>query len=99
MGMDVYGKAPTSEVGEYFRNNRRAAMEARSDMSRSQFPLPDSDDHLSDHEDREPEELYCDECGELMFVLDNGVSHHVTESGDIDYDADIDHTAYKREGQ
>lgn len=21
MGMDVYGKAPTSEVGEYFRNN------------------------------------------------------------------------------
>lgn len=35
---------------------------------------------------------YCNECGELCKV-DGGVSNHVDEDGNIDYDADADHVA------
>jgi hypothetical protein len=39
---------------------------------------------------------FCAECGgPIAFDLDSpGVSHHVTEWGEIDYDLDADHTAY-----
>jgi len=36
---------------------------------------------------------YCRECGERCKVLNNGVSHHVDENDNIDYDADSEHVA------
>jgi len=43
--------------------------------------------------------LDCDECGQEMFVDDDGVSHHVSDEhpDGIDYDADADHVPYNRE--
>ena len=37
--------------------------------------------------------IYCDECGQEMEIMDNGVSHHLDEDGRIDYDQDADHVA------
>lgn len=44
----------------------------------------------------EPDQ-HCFECGENMITLDNGVTHHVDDDGDIDHDADGDHVAYGEE--
>ena len=35
----------------------------------------------------------CAECGESMAINAAGVSNHLTEDGDIDYDRDADHVA------
>ena len=41
----------------------------------------------------------CAECGEPMLVEEGTeVSHHVTEDGDIDYQADADHVAIDDDG-
>ena len=41
-----------------------------------------------------PEEMLCRECGERMFIEDNGVSHHEGGGLDgIDYRLDLDHVA------
>lgn len=42
--------------------------------------------------------LYCFECGKPIFMDDNDVTYHGTP-GDIDYDADEDHTPYGEEEQ
>lgn len=36
---------------------------------------------------------FCVECGDEVSVGDEGVTHHVTEDGDIDHDKDAEHTA------
>lgn len=41
--------------------------------------------------------MECAECGLPMDVDDNGVSHHLTKDGDIDYDTDAEHAAYEEE--
>ena len=38
-------------------------------------------------------EMSCAECGQTMEIDGAGVSHHLTEAGEIDHDADADHTA------
>lgn len=37
--------------------------------------------------------LFCHECGKDVVVEDNGVSHHLTADGAVDFDADADHVA------
>ena len=41
---------------------------------------------------------YCMECGEPMEILPNGVAHHLTEDGEIDYERDADHAAFDEGG-
>ena len=36
----------------------------------------------------------CVQCGEDFFIDSNGVSMHVDDDGECDYDMDIDHIAY-----
>ncbi len=36
---------------------------------------------------------FCYECGEPVVTEENGVSHHLNDDGEIDYDADADHVA------
>lgn len=35
----------------------------------------------------------CAECGQAMQIDDDGVANHLTEEGEIDYDADAEHVA------
>lgn len=37
--------------------------------------------------------LFCHECDKDVVVEDNGVSHHLTPDGAVDFDADADHVA------
>ena len=37
--------------------------------------------------------MFCIECGTPCGIDETGVSNHITEHGDIDYDSDADHTA------
>jgi hypothetical protein len=37
----------------------------------------------------------CGECGGPMVTLDHGITHHVDPEGEIDYDLDADHVAYR----
>ena len=40
----------------------------------------------------------CGKCGQLMFIEENGVSHHAGDTSDgIDHDADAHHVAIKEE--
>lgn len=41
--------------------------------------------------------MHCAECGNEYILTDQEVSHHITREGDIDYDADADHVAYRDE--
>lgn len=36
---------------------------------------------------------WCHVCGDLCKLDESGVSHHVNEDGDTDYDQDADHVA------
>jgi hypothetical protein len=47
----------------------------------------------------EESQLLCHQCGEPMFVNENGVTHHLDSDGRIDYDADAEHTPYSSEEQ
>ncbi len=38
-------------------------------------------------------DLCCQDCGNPCYVDDNGVSYHLNEDGDTDYDQDYDHVA------
>lgn len=40
--------------------------------------------------------IYCMECGELMFITADGISHH-GEPDEINFDADAAHTAFAEE--
>jgi len=42
-------------------------------------------------------ELLCDQCGQAMILEDSGVSHHVFEDGEINYNQDARHVAYTTE--
>ncbi len=35
----------------------------------------------------------CYECDE-PFIIDDGVAHHITSDGEVDYDRDADHVPY-----
>lgn len=37
--------------------------------------------------------MCCNDCGQHMCIEANGVSHHLDEDGEIDYDTDADHVA------
>tara|TARA_R110000803_G_scaffold89246_2_gene156409 strand:+ start:145 stop:303 length:159 start_codon:yes stop_codon:yes gene_type:complete len=39
----------------------------------------------------------CHSCGNSFVVDANGVTNHITEDGEIDYDTDGNHVAYKIE--
>lgn len=41
----------------------------------------------------ESDEGLCRECGNHMVIKADGVSHHVNDEGDVDFDADADHVA------
>ena len=41
--------------------------------------------------------FYCDECGKQYELDTAGVSAHLDEAGNRDYDADEDHAAYGEE--
>lgn len=43
--------------------------------------------------DADASRKFCVECGDEVSVGDDGVAHHITEDGDIDYDKDAEHTA------
>ena len=47
----------------------------------------------------DPEDALCLECGEHMFVTDDGVSHHFSSTGleNIDHEADANHVARAEE--
>lgn len=49
-------------------------------------------------ESAESNGLTCAECGQAMRIEVTEVSHHVTDDGSIDYDADGDHVALSDEG-
>jgi hypothetical protein len=42
--------------------------------------------------------MTCCECGRQMRIEENGVSHHLTEDDEIDFDADANHVAFADDG-
>jgi|AntDeeMinimDraft_5_1070356.scaffolds.fasta_scaffold10158_2 hypothetical protein len=44
--------------------------------------------------------MLCEECGQEMEVTGIGIANHLNpDTGDIDHDADAEHTAYTLEGE
>lgn len=39
----------------------------------------------------------CNECGKSYVLSDEGISNHIDENGDVDYEADSNHVAYGEE--
>lgn len=41
----------------------------------------------------------CDECGRNFVITDEGISNHIDDDGNYDYDMDADHVAICRENE
>jgi uncharacterized Zn finger protein (UPF0148 family) len=59
------------------------------------FGIGSEDDKAMKKNARSPES--CDECGGDFEIDGSGVANHLTEDGDVDYDADADHVPYSSE--
>jgi hypothetical protein len=80
-------------VGGQFAQDRKPS---GGDLDESLMGAPLSP---TEHMVRNQSDYQCYECDGEMTIDENGVSHHLNDEGEIDYDADSDHVAFTDEDE
>lgn len=100
--MSILCNAPLAGGGTCERKVKHPSLQGQCGMNHgpAQAPLEqrrniaDNITNVIAQYDLEDLDVLCDECGMEMTVGPDGVSNHITEDGEIDYDADGDHVPY-----